>query len=1116
MQCKWGWAGFVLLFLAYSSIGFGQAVNANLVGTVTDPTKAAIPGATVTITETKSGATKSTQTNESGNFDFEALQPGTYDIVAGQSGFKQTKIENRLLLVNTTMRVDLTLELGAATESITISSAPEALKTDRADVGIDISSQQAEDLPLTTNRNVQGLLALVPGATKPHLQHSNFFNAQASLSTEVNGQSRLANNTVIEGIDDNERSGLLQVLIPPSEAIQSVSVATSNYQTEFGRVGGAVTDIILKSGTNDFHGAAYEFNRVSALAAKTYFQTGPNPVTTYNYYGANIGGPIIRNKLFIFGDYLHVADHQGQFNTVTVPTAAFRNGDLSAGGFNIYDPQTGNADGTGRSQFNYQGRPNVIDPARISPIAKNILALVPLPNVPGAGLTNNYSQNTHFTRDTNSFDVKADANPHGQDHVSYRYSWQKVDQNQEAIFGVNGGPAQGANNANGTQTAYNTAFNYTHVFSPTLLTEIRLGLNHYKNVALPVGYGTMASAAVGIPGVNVDDLTSGMTSIDIAGYSSPLLGTGASYPWNRGETNIDLANNWTLIKGNHSFKFGVNYRRVRDDLQQGQVFGQRGSFQFRDGQTGLKVNSGTAPRTGQANDFASFLLDIPNQVGRDVNVKDASWRESQVFAYGQDTWQATSKLTLTLGLRWELYVPPTARQNGDYSNYDPITNSLIIAGVGGNPANLGMKTRYYYFAPRLGFAYRLDEKTVVRAGYGISYQSWPDNLNVYATNFPLKQNNAFQSLSSYTQALEPDGSGASMAAGFPAPIIATIPANGIIQANTPSLIAQTYYTVPTDWKAPYTHSFNAAVQRSLPGGFVLDIAYVGNVGIRQPQGYNLNAGLIAGAGAAGQPQYAQFKRTAATNIFKQVGSNYNSLQVKLDRRFTNGLSATTSYTYQKALGYTTSSGSGVGGTTFYTDFSRNYSLLSNNRKHTFIQSFIYELPFGKNKRWLTSGVTSWIVGGWQVTGVLSLESGTPFSVTASTASLNAPGNGTQLANTDGTFHKLKGVGNSLWFDPSSFSQPSAATTGISGLGNSGQNAYIGPGFFNLDGALFRKFAITERVGLELRAEAFSLTNTPQFGNPSSNISNADFGHINFTNGNATGNRVTELAGKITF
>jgi Carboxypeptidase regulatory-like domain/TonB dependent receptor len=1102
-----------LLALSSSVFAFGQAVNANLLGTVTDQTKAAIPGATVTITEVKSGTRKTIQTNDSGNYDFEALQPGTYEIIASQNGFKQAKVEDVSVVVNTTVRMDMTLAIGSAGESVTVNAAPDVLKTDRADVGIDISSQQAEDLPLTTNRNVQGLLALVPGATKPHLQHSNFFNAQASLSTEVNGQSRLANNTEIEGVDDNERSGLLQVLIPPSEAIQSVSVSTGNYQSEFGRVGGAVTDIILKSGTNEFHGSAYEFNRISALAAETYFQTGPNPVSTYNYYGGNVGGPVIHNKLFIFGDFLRVSDHQGQFNTLTVPTAAFRAGDLSAGGNNIYDPSTGNANGTNRTQFSYAGRANVINPARISPIAKNILALVPLPNVPGAGLTSNYTGNTHFTRDTNSFDVKADDNLRGQDHVSYRYSWQKVDQNQQALFGAAGGPAQGANNAHGTQTAYNTALNYTHVFSPSLLAEVRLGLNHYKNVAQPLDYGTNASAAVGIPGVNVDAATSGLASIDIGGYSTPIVGTGASYPWVRGETNIDIVNNWTKIQGNHSLKFGGEYRRVRDDLQQGQTFGQRGIFQYRDGQTAL--NGG--PKTGLANNFASFLLDIPNQVGRDVNVQDASWRESQVFSYAQDTWQANSKLTLTLGVRWELYVPPTARRAGDYSNYNPATNSLVIAGIGGNPANLGMNTRYTYFAPRLGLAYRLDDKTVFRLGYGISYQSWPDNLNSYATNYPLKQNNAFQSLSSYTQALEPDGTPASMAAGFPAPFLATIPSNGIIVANTPQLLSQAYEAVNLKWKAPYLQSFNAAVQRALPGGFVLDVAYVGNVGVGQAQNYNLNAGFVAGAGAAGQPEYVQFKRTATTTTFKQIGSNYNSLQVKLDHRFSNGLSATSSYTYQKGLGFTTSNQSNVGVTNFYVDFSRNYSRLANDRTHTFVQSFIYQLPFGKGKKWMNTGAVSWVAGGWQLTGVMSLETGLPFTVLASATSLNAPQN-LQVANSNGAYHKLKGIGSAHpWFDPSSFSQPTTAA-----LGNTGQNAYVGPGLFNLDGSIFRNFALTERFNLELRAEAFGLTNTPQFGTPSNNISNADFGQINGnslingSSGGAVGNRVTELAGKITF
>lgn len=1083
-----------------------QAVNGSLLGTITDQSNAAVPGATVTITEVKSGATKTTKTNESGVYDFEALQPGTYQVSAIQSGFKAAKVENVAVVVNTTRRVDLSMSVGSTDESVTVSAANEILKTDRADVAVDITSQQAEDLPLGTNRNVQGLVALAPGATKPHLVHSNFFNAQASLSTEVNGQSRLANNLEIEGVDDNERSGLLQVLIPPSEAIESVNVSTANYQAEFGRVGGAVMDMILKSGTNSIHGQAYEFNRISALAAKTRFQTTAMAPSVYNYTGGNIGGPIIKNKVFLFGDYLHIADHQGQFNTVSVPTAAFRAGDLSAGGTNVYDPATGNqATGTGRTQFNYQGRPNVIDPARISPIATRILAMVPLPNINGTSLTNNYSKNTHFVRTSNSFDVKADANIHNEDHLSYRYSWQKVDQNQEPIFGIAGGPAQGANNASGTQTAYNTALNYTRVFSPRLLAEVRLGLNHYRNKARQVDYGTTASSAIGIPGVNLDANTSGLTSINLGGgLPGNLVGTGASYPWDRGETNIDLVNNWSRVVGNHGIKFGIEYRRVRDDLFQGQVYGQRGVFAFTDGQTAL--NGG--PKTGIANYMASFLLDIPgNGTGRDVGVKDASWRENQVFAYVQDTWQASPKLTLNYGVRWEFYDPPTPRKAGDYSNYDPNTNSLIVAGIGSNPMNIGLATRYRYFAPRLGVAYRTDAKTVIRAGYGISYQSWPDNLNTYATNFPLKQNNAYNPLNSYTPALRADGTPASMAGGFPAPLLANVPSNGII-TNAP---LAAYYAINTKWNAPYTQSFNAALQRALPAGFVLDIAYVGNVGIRQPQYYNLNAGFVAGAGAAGQPEYAPFGRTQSTTTFAQATSNYNSLQVKLDHRFNNGLSATTSYTYQKGLGYVTSNSTGVGSTNFYIDFHRNYSRLGNDRTHTIVQSFIYQLPFGKGKKWVNSGFVSHVAGGWQVTGVMSIETGTPFSVTASGTTLNAPSN-TQVANINGKFRKTHGIGTSTtWFDTSVFSQPLTAA-----FGNTGQNAFVGPGFFNLDASLFRSFAMTERVILEFRAEAFSLTNTPQYGNPSSSVANSDFGQINASSGGASGNRTVELAGKIRF
>lgn len=1081
-------------------LAFGQAVNANLLGTITDQNDASIAGASVTITETATGISKTSKTNTSGNFDFEAIQPGTYRVSAEQAGFQRVVNENVVVLVNSTVRVDLTMQVGSVTETVTVRETPPILKTDRADVGIDIGSAEMENLPLGTNRNFQGVLALVPGATRPHFVHSPFFNAAASLSTEVNGQSRLANNTEIEGVDDNERSGALQVLIPPSEAIRAVNVSTSNYPAEFGRVGGAVVDVILKSGTNDFHGGVYEFNRVSALYAKNYFHPESLPGSTYNYYGANLGGPIIRNRLFIFGDYLRVSDHQGQVSTQSVPTAAYRSGDFTAAGSTIvYDPATGKPDGTGRSQISYNGVLNRLDPARISPIAKSILALVPLPNVlgTGGGLTNNYSGKTNSTRDANSFDVKADYTLLGSDHLSYRYSWQNADQFQSSIFGLAGGPYNGAR---GKQNAYNTALNYVHVFSSTLLSELRLGLNHYKNVAQPLDYGTNATEKLGIPGVNLDLFTSGITTIDLGGYSSSLIGSASSYPWSRGETNIDLVSNWTKITGNHSSKFGVDVRRVRDDLFQGQVYGPRGVIQFRDGQTALK---GGKNKTGQANNMASFLLDVPSQMGRDVGVHDASWRESQAFAYAQDAWQATPRLTVTFGLRWELYVPPTPQRAGDYSNYDPNTNSLVVAGIGKNPMNLGMDTRLTNFAPRFGVAFRADDKTVLRMGYGISYEPWPDGLNSYAVNYPLKQNNVYTATSSYLQARMPDASPASMQRGFAAPLIVPTPSTGII-TNAP--LASTYNVVNLHWKQPYVESWNGAVQRSLAHGFSLDVAYVGNVGIRQPQNYNLNAGLVPGAGANGQPMYTKWGTTAAINYaFKQADSNYNSLQVKLQRHYQAGFSSISSYTFQKALGFTTSSGSGVGGTDIYIDFQRNYGPLVNNRTHTFVQSYVYGLPFGKGKRWVKAGIFSWIIGGWQTSGVLSLETGSPFSVTASSNSLNAPGN-VQPANMNGPFRKLKGI-RTPWFDTSVFSQPTTAA-----LGNTGHNAFTGPGLFSWDASLARYFSITERVKMEFRAEGFNITNTPLFGLPSSNVTNGNFGYIS----SASYSRQMELAGKITF
>src|SRR6267154_5529898 len=350
-----------VLLLGFSSPAMGQAVNATLLGTVTDTTGALVAGARVTATEMKTGVSRSTTTNDSGNYEFADLPPGQYEIATEKQGFKRAVRSGVDVVVNTDTRVNIAVELGAVNESVTITAEIPILQTDRADVGEKIELTQLEELPIGGPvRNFQSLLALAPGTVRPHRDHSEFFNAQDSLSTEVNGQSREFNQLMIEGVSDDERTGLLQIYIPPAEAIQAVDVSTSNYTAEFGRAAGAVTNVILKSGTNRFHGSAYEYNRVSALAARSFFNRPPNPVarSTYNYYGGSVGGPIIRNKTFFFVDVLHISDIRGQFNQVTVPTDAFRSGDLSAGKSAIYNPFTGNPDGTGRTEFQCDGLGN--------------------------------------------------------------------------------------------------------------------------------------------------------------------------------------------------------------------------------------------------------------------------------------------------------------------------------------------------------------------------------------------------------------------------------------------------------------------------------------------------------------------------------------------------------------------------------------------------------------------------------------------------------------------------------------------------------------------------------------------------------------------------------------
>ncbi|HZL56555.1 MAG TPA: carboxypeptidase regulatory-like domain-containing protein, partial [Bryobacteraceae bacterium] len=1079
----------ILALAALSSVGsvYAQAVNATLLGTVTDAGGGTVAGAKVIVTETATNVIRTVQTNDSGNYILPDLPPGTYSVTAEQAGFKKEEKTGVAVDVNSNTRVDLQLHPGDISQAIEVTGAPPPLQTDRADTGRTMDTQLVAELPLGVNRNFQSLLDLVPGTAPETFQHSQFFNASSSLQTNVNGQPRMGNNLQIEGIDNNERTGLLQILIPPAEAIQTVSVSVTNHDPELGRATGAVTNLILKSGTNSFHGSAYEFLQNSAFDARSYFNPSVGHLA-YNYTGGTIGGPIKHNKLFFFADYLGIQDHEANTNQTSIPSAPFKAGDLSGDPTHqVYDPATGDPN-TGIGRVPFPG--NIIPQSRINPVSAKILALLPNPNENFAATsqTNDYFALLPAQKSNNEVDGKVDWNLSDKNRISGRFSFARPVTYQAPEFGTAGGPAQGAFEGTGTQKTYSSGLNYNRIINPSLLTEVRVGVAHYHNQAIQTDYGQNDSTAIGVPGVNLGPFTSGFVGIQInGGYSTPLTGYSASLPWDRAEANIDAVNSWTKIFRNHTIKWGVDLRRVRDDLLQDQTYSPRGIIYFGTNQTSIPGAS-----TGLANDMASFLLDAPYQEGRDVNSYFPALRQWQVFSYVADNWQVTPKLTVNIGLRWEFYKPPTPAFPGGFSNYNYTNQALVLAGIGGNPLDMGLKSQYKYFAPRLGIAYRLDEKTVVRTGFGISYTPFPDNN--WAYNFPVRSNNLYVAPSglSYAVAALPGGGAPTFQNGFPAPDPVVVPANGIIANPNPT---SSENLIPLNYKNGYIESWNLAMQRSLPWLLTLDVAYVGSHGVDTPTATNLNAGQIIGAGSKGQPLYPV--TAAITQYFQGFSSFYNSLQVKFDRNWSGGFRMTTSFTWQKAMDF---QGGDDGGLSFYAGqgLGRNYARADFDRTLNFIQSYIYQLPFGKGKRYLANNVAGKIVGGWQFAGVLSWRTGTPITVTDNN-NLNLGSGGTSTADQVAPVQILEGINvGSSWFAKTSFAQHAGLQ------GNTGRNIFSGPDLFSLNGTLSRTVQATERIQVQLRLESFNLTNTPQFSNPNATTNNANYTYVTGTLGSGTG------------
>ncbi|MGH9632433.1 MAG: carboxypeptidase regulatory-like domain-containing protein [Bryobacteraceae bacterium] len=1075
----------LLLLLLLPSIAWSQAVSATLLGTVTDASGAVVPNAAVTATDIATGVPRRATTNQEGIYTIPYLPPGTYRVEIEAAGFKKFLRDNIELRATMSTRVDTSLEPGQVTEVVEVRAELPLLQTDRSEVSRSFAQKQVTELPLA-NRSFQSLVGLMPGVSPPSVDFTAAEDPQGTTFFRANGQGNSANNTQVDGVDNTNPTLGLSIYLPSAEVVQEVNITTSNYNAEFGRAGGAVINAITRGGTNDLHGSLFEFHRNTRFRARNMFNAAPQPKPAFirNEFGGTLGGPIVKNRTFFFGGYQGRILRQSNTMTTSVPAAAWLTGDFSdVPQLNLYDPATGNPDGTGRQRF----ANNQIPMSRFHPVARNLQDRLPFQNQ--AGFTNNLIVNTPFRYDGHSYDGRVDHTFSDRTRGFAKVNFSDYEVISEAALGNEIG--EGTISTPYTVTAI---LNATHNFSPTLLAEFRAGFNRYFTEVNGINVDGLSNQDLGIRNPNPDPISSrGMARIQISGMQG--IGTPVFYPLINADNLFNFINTWNKQTGRHALKWGIDLHRNRMDRfqPQGLNFGPRGRFDFNPGTTALRGGPPLGAFGTFANSFAAFLIGAPDQTSRTFMPITPTNRQWQFFTFFHDTLQVTPWLTLDLGVRWELYTPIEPRYAGGASNYDPATNSLLIAGFGDNSLANNVKTDWNNFAPRIGFSYRMTSSSVVRGGYGISYYTGRFGFTggTLSTQFPVIYN--------IQEGVNDDFAVDGAFDTLPVVPDIPIPANGVI-SPAPN---QAFFVVPRDNPMPLVHSFNLTYQRELGWNMAWDIGYVGSLGRRLPYQRQLNAAL-PGAGAAGRPFNVQFGRTANVDLRANgLNNNYNSLQTNLTKRFSSGLSFTAAYTWSKVLGV----GDDQGGFVVHSDVRRNYGPASYDRTHMFTASHIYEVPFGPGKPYLQSGWGRYVLGGWQLNGILRIVSGSPFTPTADATPCNCPGNG-NFADVVAPLQYTEGTGRGLlWFDPGSFAPP-----GTNRFGNAGRHSIRGPGFMNYDLSLFRNFAIMERARLEFRAEAYNLTNTPRWGNPVNSVNNPDFGQIL----SAAGERELQLALRLTF
>src|SRR5665213_2718527 len=1084
MSLKNAVAATTLVSLLSICAGYAEAqvLYGTLTGNVTDVSGAAVPAAKIEALNTANGQVKQAVSDDHGAFGVNDVQAGVYKITVSAKSFGNVVEQNVAVDANTVRRVDVQLQLAQVSQTIEVDASAVALQADRADVGSQIQSSQIAQLPEPSTRNFQSLLVIVPGYAPPVSSHSEAGNPQGALATNVNGASYNNNNTRIEGTSDlYPWLPETAAYIPASEAIQTVSVVTASFDAEQGMAGGSVVNVFIKSGTNQFHGGAWEYNQISALKARNYFYYGVNnPKNILNQFGGNFGGPIGKNKLFFFGNW-EVTDKRA--NVSAVATDPLRAGNFAGTGTTIYDPGTGAQNGTGRTPFPN----NQIPVSKFAFASTKLISLLPEPNQASASATptNDYFGSGDYSSTHHNIDTKINYNPNDKATVFGRYAISP-----SHIFDPRGLGAAGGNGRDGCQPGTSTGRGQStggggrYTITPALLLDGNVGYTRLRlaseNVDIGTNYGL---TTLNIPGTNGPySLDGGYPNFGVSGGFSSFGNSNVSNPFLFRDNVYVGAINLGWIKGSHSMRFGGEYQHFAINHFQPQTsFGPRGGFNFTGGLTAL--NGGPSPNLYNA--WADFLLGLPQNMGISTEyINPATVRESSFAFYARDTWQVNRKLTVSYGIRYEYY-PFATRDNYGGDVYNPNTGLVTLGSVNGTPHDAGVNVGWGDIGPRLGIAYRLDAKTVIRAGFGISID--PNSFRAERDAYPAT---IAQSISGATS-FQASGT---LATGLP-PIVGPNLNSGVFALPT----NVTTTTFPQQFHRGYIESLNFTLQREF-AGFNAQAAYVATRAIRHTDQVNINA-AGPGGGVAGQYYYPiTGQTTAITEILPFNTSKYNSLQTQLTRRLGAGIVGAT-FTYSKALDYGDNDDSGLTWN-WIPMYRRNYALAGFDRPYNFQLYSNYALPFGAGKRWASHGVAAAIAGGWQLNGILSRESGTPFTVATAGTSLNAPGNTQTAEQILPTVSILGGHGiganGASYFNPAAF----ATVTTVS-FGNSGRNILRGPGLFNVNASVFRNFRVTERFMLQFRAEAFNFTNTPQFGNPGATVSSATFnpdGSIKALNG----------------